>query len=94
MDEALANPGPDRRITAEEVARLIPALNRGASPGPDGVTAEHLIRGSSTVLLQAIASLLTACLKEMRVPSSFTISAVVPIVKGTCQPLTWGFQLR
>ena len=81
MGQAQTNPGPNRLITAEDVARLIPELNRNASPGADGVTAEHLIYGSSPVLLQVIASLLTACLAEMRVPASFAISTVVPLIK-------------
>ena len=81
MGQAQTNPGSNRLITAEDVARLIPELNRNASPGADGVTAEHLIYGSSPVLLQVIASLLTACLAEMRVPASFAISTVVPLIK-------------
>ena len=56
ISQARANPGPSMIVTAK-VARLIPVLNRGASPGPDGVTAERLIYGSSEPLFQAIASL-------------------------------------
>ena len=58
-----ANPGPARDVTAEDVARLVPELNCDASPGPDGVTAEHLMYGSSPALFQVLASLLTACLE-------------------------------
>ena len=39
LAEARSNPGPDRRVSADDVARLIGQLNRDASPGPDGVTA-------------------------------------------------------
>ena len=68
------------------MARFIVSLNGGASPGPDGVIAEHLIYGSSVILFQTIASLLTACLTEMRVPTSFSESTAVPIIKksGPC----------
>ena len=81
MRESRAYPGPGKRISAEEVARLLPQLNRDASPGPDGVSAEHLLHGSSPALLQALSSLLTACLAEMCVPDSFTKSTVVPLLK-------------
>ena len=65
MDLSWSNPGTDRLITAKHVARLIPELNRGASPGPDGVTAEQLVYGSSPELLRTFAALLAACLDEM-----------------------------
>ena len=81
MAQAQADPGPSRTIKAEDVARLVPYLNRNASPGPDGVTAEHLLFGSSPALFQALAGLLTACLEEMRVPVCFTNSTVVPLIK-------------
>ena len=41
-EAARRNPGPLRVITPAEVAGLIPRLNHGASPGPDGITVEHL----------------------------------------------------
>ena len=81
MKHAHANPGPARHVTAEDVARLVPELNRDASPGLDGVTAERLMYGSSPALFQVLASLLTACLEEMRVPTSFTDSLIVPLIK-------------
>ena len=81
LAEARSNPGPDRRVSADDVARLIGQLNRDASPGPDGVTAEHLLYGSSPTLLHALASILNASLAEMRVPTSFTSSTVVPLIK-------------
>ena len=81
MAQAQADPGPPRAITAEDVARLVPNLNRDASPGPDGVSAEHLLHGSSPALFQALAYLLSACLEEMRVPICFTASTVVPLIK-------------
>lgn len=79
--QAQVNPGPIRVVSADEVAGLISRLNRNAAPGLDGITVEHLLYGSSRVLHESIASLLTACLTEMRVPDSFTCSAVVPIIK-------------
>ena len=81
MTHAQSNPGADRLITAEHVARMIPELNRDASPGPDGVTAEHLVYGSSPELLRTLAALLTACLDQMCVPTNFTCSTVVPLIK-------------
>ena len=81
MAHAQSNPGADRLITAEHVARMIPELNRDASPGPDGVAAEHLVYGSSPELLRTLAALLTACLDQMCVPTSFTCSTVVPLIK-------------
>ena len=81
MAHAQSNPSADRLITAEHVARMIPELNRDASPGPDGVTAEHLVYGSSPELLRTLAALLTACLDQMCVPTSFTCSTVVPLIK-------------
>ena len=81
MEQARASPGPGKRISTEEIARLLPKLNRSASPGPDGISAEHLLHGSSPALLEALSSLLTACLAEMRVPDSFAKSTVVPLIK-------------
>ena len=78
---ALEAPGPSRIISAREVAGLITELNRNAAPGPDGVTADHLIHGSSQTLLDIIALLLSASLAEMRVPYSFRRSTVVPLIK-------------
>ena len=72
----------DRRVvSADEVAQLLPRLKRGSAPGPDFVTAEHLVYGQCSDLLKAIAHLFTMCFETGHVPASFSASIVKPILK-------------
>ena len=75
------NDADPRIVSGEEVAQLFPRLRRGAAPGPDFVTVEHLLFGQGPELLEAIAGLLTACFATGRVPTSFSSSIVKPIIK-------------
>ena len=70
-------------ITAGQVAGLICRLHRGKAPGIDGITAEHLLHGQSTALLEALARLLSACMSTCSVPATFADSVVVPLLKKT-----------
>ena len=69
--------------TSVDVAGLLHRLHTGKAPGVDGVTSEHLLFGSTPTLLCALARLLTGCLSSSAVPSSFTESAVVPLLKNS-----------
>jgi hypothetical protein len=46
----------DDCVTPETVSRLIKALNRGSSPGCDGITGEHMMNGRSQELCEHLAS--------------------------------------
>ena len=72
-----------RTVSSEDVAGLLHRLHTGKAPGVDGVTSEHLLFGSTPTLLCALARLLTGCLSSNAVPSSFTESAVVPLLKSS-----------
>ena len=72
---------PDRSVTTSMVNKLLTRLKRGKAPGPDGITAEHLLYGLSPALLEALSRLLTLCLSDGSVPSSFLSSTVVPLLK-------------
>ena len=75
------NDAERRVVSVEEVAKLLPRLKRGSAPGPDSVTAEHLIFGQCSELLKAIAILFTMCFSTGRVPASFSTSVVKPMLK-------------
>ena len=60
---------------------LYPNLVKNKSPGLDGITAEHLIYGKSSLLCSLLASLYTIILSRACVPTLFTTGLIVPILK-------------
>ena len=70
-----------RVVSPEEVSVLLRRLKRGAAPGIDHITVEHLLHGESQILLLAIARLLTACFATLSVPDTFSASVVTPLLK-------------
>ena len=70
-----------RIVSPEEVSGLLRRLKRGAAPGIDHVTVEHLLYGESRILLIVIARLLTACFASLSVPDTFSASVVTPLLK-------------
>ena len=70
-----------RIVSPEEVSGLLRRLKRGAAPGIDHITVEHLLYGESRILLIVIARLLTACFASLSVPDTFSASVVTPLLK-------------
>jgi hypothetical protein len=68
-------------IYPDNVARLIDKLRHNASPGIDGMTAEHLQYGKSDTLCTILASLYSVLLSYSCVPSTFTYGVIIPVIK-------------
>ena len=60
-------------FTPELVAKFIKSLNRGCSPGIDGITSEHLHYGNSDILSKCLSVLYNSMLKHCCVPDIFKI---------------------
>ena len=58
-------------VNQDQVDMLITSL-KNKSPGLDGITAEHLIYGKSSLLCSLLASLYTVILSRVCVPTLFT----------------------
>ena len=65
-----------REVNQDQVDML-----KNKSPGLDGITAEHLIHGKSSLLGSLLASLYTIILSRACVPTLFTTGLIVPILK-------------
>ena len=66
---------------------FISNLRKNKSPGLDGITAEYLIYGKSSLLCSLLASLYTIILSRAYVPTLFTTGLIVPILnKSTLNP--------
>ena len=68
-------------VNQDQVDMLISNLCQNKSPGLDGITAEHLIYGKSSLLCSLLASLYTVLLSRTCVPTLFTTGLIVPILK-------------
>ena len=68
-------------VNQDRVDTLISNLRKNKSPGLDGITAEHLIYGKSSLLCSLLASLYTFVLSRACVPTLFTTGLIVPILK-------------
>ena len=68
-------------VNQDQVDMLIFNLRKNKSPGLDGITAEHLIYGKSSLLCPLLASLYTGILSRAYVPTLFTTGLIVPILK-------------
>ena len=68
-------------INPDKVSRLIDTLRHSASPGIDGITAEHLQYGKSDILCSIIASSYSVILTYSYVPSTFTCGVIVSVIK-------------
>ena len=69
------------QVNQDQVAMLISKLSKNKSPGLDGITAEHLIYGKSSLLCSLLASLYTIILSRACVPTLVTTGLIVPILK-------------
>ena len=79
----------DDIITPDQVLRAIQKLSiRKAvgpdhlSAGPDHLSAEHFINGPVDALSSLLAPLFSAMICTYYVPPSFTISHIIPLLKG------------
>ena len=68
-------------VNQDQVDMLKSNLRKNKSPGLDGITAEHLIYGKSSLLFSLLASLCTVILSRAYVPTLFTTGLIVPILK-------------
>ena len=69
----------------EEVKKAIMKLNRGKAPGPDLVTAEHLIYGGD-VIVSCLTKIFNLMREHEYIPISFRRGTQIPLYKGknTC----------
>ena len=63
------------------VSDLIDSLNRGCSPGIDGITSEHLTYGKSYELCQHFSRVYSLILSYGIVPEIFRTGIVIPLLK-------------
>ena len=68
-------------VTPQDVYEMIHVLNRGVSPGCDGITVEHLIHGMSSPLCKLLADLYSIILSYSLVPTIFKMGIIIPILK-------------
>lgn len=78
-DESCVNVKPIR-VTAAEVAKAIRQMERGKSPGNDGLSIEHL-RYAGVHLPRVLAMFYTFCIRHSYLPDDLMRTIVVPIVK-------------
>ena len=67
-------------VDQDQVDRLISYLRKNKSPELDGITAEHLIYGKSSLRCSRLASIYTIILSRACGPTLFTTGLIVPIV--------------
>jgi hypothetical protein len=67
----------DRTALKSVLRRLKP----NSAPGPDGITAEHLIHAQCDSLLDALSDLCSTALSRTIVPKMVRLSTVVPVLK-------------
>jgi hypothetical protein len=70
-------------FTPELVEKYIKSLNKGCSPGIDGVTAEHLQYGKSDALNSSLSAMYNNMLTYSCVPRVFSCGIIVPIIKNS-----------
>ena len=68
-------------VTATNVRDLIGMLNKGSSPGCDGITAEHMVYGKCDVLCEHLSSIYTTVLARNIVPTVIRTGVIIPLLK-------------
>jgi hypothetical protein len=68
-------------LDSTHITKLIDKCRHNASPGVDGITAEHLQYGKSDVLCNLLTSLFNMILSHKCIPSSFCHGVIVPLLK-------------
>lgn len=69
------------RFTAEEVKDVINSMQRGKSPGHDGLSIEHL-KHAGVHMPRVLAMFYTLCLGHAYLPQQLTRTLVVPLAKN------------
>ena len=69
------------KIKPDDIDLNIKKLKRNSSPGIDGITAEYVIHGRSTLLCEHLSVLYSAMLSYNQVPSAFATGLIVPVLK-------------
>ena len=72
----------DDVITPDQVLHAIQKLSIRKAVGPDHLSAEHFINGPVDALSSLLAPLFSAMIRTHYVPPSFTISHIIPLLKG------------
>ena len=87
--EQHCNKNSQQVIDSKTISTLLRRLNHNCSPGPDGVSTEHLVYGESDNLCQHLAAIYSAVLSRGVVPTGFTLGIIIPILKkATANPNT------
>ena len=68
-------------VSRETINDLIDSMRHNASPGIDGLSAEHLQYGKCDTLCSILASVYSTILSHCYVPTSFTHGVIVPVLK-------------
>ncbi len=68
-------------FSTEKVVKYIQKLRRGAAPGCDGITAEHLKFSINSDLPSYLSNVLSVCVRFGVLPKSFYLGILVPILK-------------
>ena len=68
-------------VSRETLHDLIDSMRHNASPGIDGLSAEHLQYGKCDTLCSILASVYSTILSHCYVPTSFTHGVIVPVLK-------------
>ena len=83
IDQLLAGStsGPIPFIDIETINTCIGSLKHRKTPGHDGISNEHIIYSSSTLLVH-ISLLFNACLRHKFVPSDYCFGVILPLLKN------------
>ena len=81
--------GPHCLISEEEVAAAIKGLKMGKAAGPTGVVSE-MMKAAGGFGSRWMTDLINNIVKESCIPDDWRKSILVPVYKGTCDPLVCG----
>ena len=76
--QCLLSPSTIEEIKPERIVDIIQALNRGKSPGVDGITVEHLLYGKSDLLCTLLASMYVVKTYPSIDPAAAPLLCVMP----------------
>ena len=81
MEEAGTDEFSQNPFTTMEISKAVENLNKGKAPGPDLVTAEHVIHGG-LVLTRCLTNIFNLMLIREYIPVSFRRGTQIPLFKG------------
>ena len=68
-------------FTTDKIAKFNKCINKGCSPGIDGVTSEHLKYANGEILQSHLSVLYNIIIKYCYVPNLFSCGVIIPILK-------------